>query len=467
MEFDQLLRRYLDGTLSEKELERFQYLLDRVPEYKSELRDTLEIRSILHDDALNLATPASLSDHVRIAVSSSFAADAVEAVEERRSKRRAFIAPLRIAAGSLVAVCILAGVALTPTLPLNLVGILGASSSGAPNLATREVSDARAPFASTLPTAPGAGIPSREAGSLRAQRNADAVLQNSTTAPILPPEVSIAALDNAATEGFDVPRSSGSFGTSTSADGQQPRSLRRDLATNLFGDPRTSTPPSLGPVATSAQNSDSIPNAEASPPSFALHTTDAKESDRRRRISFGLVLGSGQVAEIKSLTALLQNSYYFSFGVNNYDRIGIEMGASSFDRQERIAVTPVSGPFAKVSLGSPDEPGQVKLKDKATTTTSPEIVERHFQQQITYGAVFYDRRLKVNSSWDLCGRLTVGGADDAVVGNVRAYAAYTPTANKNITLTMGVGGAGLFNLTARDNNVSGNYGVYYGIETGF
>ena len=71
MEFEQLLRKYFDGAMTEAELERFQTLLENVPEYRTELRQSLEVRSLLHDDALNLKPPTDLSEHIRIAVGAS------------------------------------------------------------------------------------------------------------------------------------------------------------------------------------------------------------------------------------------------------------------------------------------------------------------------------------------------------------------------------------------------------------
>ncbi|MEO5931535.1 MAG: hypothetical protein ABIR47_16495, partial [Candidatus Kapaibacterium sp.] len=98
-------------------------------------------------------------------------------------------------------------------------------------------------------------------------------------------------------------------------------------------------------------------------------------------------------------------------------------------------------------------------------------LETDSQQPITYGAVFYDHRLKLSHSWDVCGRVTVGAADDAMIGNMRAYAAYTIPTTKSVTFTftMGVGGGTLYSLTPHKDkpSVSGNYGIFYGIETGF
>jgi hypothetical protein len=93
------------------------------------------------------------------------------------------------------------------------------------------------------------------------------------------------------------------------------------------------------------------------------------------------------------------------------------------------------------------------------------MVEKRLEQEITYGAVFYDRRLRVSNRWDVCGRATVGAADNALVGNLRVYGAYSPS--KNVTLTVGVGGSALYNFSSKSQVNSQNDGLYYGIETGF
>lgn len=452
MDFESLLRGYLDGTLSERELDRFQSLIDRFPEYRSELLQTLEVRSALHDDALTLSPPAMLVEQVRLSVAGAFAAEFSDRmIAEPQEKRRGWLAPLRVAAGSFVAVCLAVGVALTPTISINQsqasitpraeaassIALLyrGSTAPGQPTTPRRASSDGR----STTPTSTTtlvSDVPQTVAvGSQDDQRNDNRR------------DVSVPSVDD------------------PNALAMAPsRSLRSDIASlgEDFGASRLAR--EVQPSAAS------MPIGEATGPSIVPVRSERADDqkDRYRRLAIGVVVGSGQVAELTSLTALLQNSYYFSFGVNTHDRIGLEMGASAFERQERVPATSGNGGFAKQSLGTPESGG--KIKDDPGGQAQRQgatLVDRQYEQQITYGGVFYDRRLRINSSWDLCGRVTFGGADNAVVGGVRAYAAYTPTSNRNITLTLGVGGSGLYNLTDRDNNTGGNYGIYYGIETGF
>jgi hypothetical protein len=191
-----------------------------------------------------------------------------------------------------------------------------------------------------------------------------------------------------------------------------------------------------------------------------------------RTLTIGVTLGAGQVAANRTPTALLQNSYYFSFSVSGNDRIGVEMGASAFQQEQASASDPVTPPgsFAKGSAGMPTEDAPHSTAPSPSPTPTPVTnppKDQRIEAQITYGAVFYDRRIRLSKTWDLCGRLAVGAADDAFIGNFRAYAAYT-IPNKGVTLTMGVGGSALQSLTSKETvNSSVNYGIYYGVETGF
>lgn len=502
MEFDHLLRKYLSGTMSEMELEQFQGLLDRVPEYKAELRQILELRSLLHDDALTLTPPADLSEHIRIAVSSSFAADAIAEWEEESRLRRSFLNPLRITAGALVATCLFVGVALTPTLP-PATALLSDRSAQTSGLATVA---APAPTISQVRDAA-----SRNAGGDRIPQTAAAADQTITRLQggidedlsMLGPEFPyrVASLDEAPDR--TMAQNSGERST-----------LAIERATILQRDPidllrRNTEIPSYNPQLDSATQRALPAVTSVATPGDAI--TMAGENGRR--LSIGVTLGSGSMVENVSPTALLQNSYYFSFSLSGHDRVGVEMGLSKFEREEATA-SPFgkqgvdderffvaaglggrSGGYVGLLADGASSMGLVKKSiddlppdaqhptidpprergDKSnggtptpkkdpppSTANTPSITE----QSTVYGAVFYDRRVKLSRSWDLCGRVTFGGADNGVLTNVRAYAAFSP-GNKNITLTMGVGGSTLFNFAAKERSTSHNLGVYYGIETGF
>lgn len=447
MDFDALLRDYFDGTLSERELERFQGLIDRFPEYRAELLQTLELRSALHDDALTLSPPQMLVERVRLSVAGAFTAEFGDGVPaESEERRRGWLAPLRIAAGSMVAVCLAVGIALTPTIPFDSI-----ASSVSP----------RAEASSRIAHVGRSSRPERRATPIA--RSSD---DRSATPVINTPELP-STPEIASEESTSLPRA-----RAQSVVGQSdlpislPRSLKEDLAL-LLEDPNSFPIDDRLSVI-----GDPLASQASTSPSLVMPVSGERgsivEKDRYRRLAIGVLVGSGQVAELTSLTALLQNSYYFAFGVNPHDRIGLEMGASAFERQERVPAPRTGGGFARPSLGSPESDDKFKEDGGSTGGRGgSQLVNRQYQQQITYGGVFYDRRMRLNEAWDLCGRVTFGGADNSVVGGVRAYAAYTPTANRNITLTLGIGGSGLYNLTDRDNNTSGNYGIYYGIETGF
>jgi len=446
MNFDALLRGYLDGTLSDRELERFQTLVDRFPQYRTELLQTLELRSALQDDALTLFPPSMLLERVRLSVAAAFAAEFGEKnVVESEENRRAWLAPLRVAAGSLVAVCLAVGIALSPTISFEPLASVDPSSTAG-----------NGEFASTdrAVSAP----PQRSVAKSSRNRVALPVVMVASTSD----DQSDALTPADAAELVDAPPAPLQSTVAAPAH----RSLRSDVAALLTDAGGFTAEGGVTDVL------DTRPASIADPIVAAMvnevHDRAVDDKDRYRRLAIGVLVGSGQVAELKSFTALLQNSYYFAFGVNPHDRFGLEMGASAFERQERVTASSAGGGFAKPSQGSPESSDRIKDDANAQGQRgSASLITRQYEQQITYGGIFYDRRLRVNASWDLCGRVTVGGADNAVVGGIRAYAAYTPSANRNITLTLGVGGSGLLNLTERDNNTGGNYGIYYGIETGF
>jgi hypothetical protein len=517
MDFEQLLRKYLSGAITEPELEQFQSLLDRVPEYKAELRQTLELRSLLHDDALTLTPPSDLSEHIRIAVSSSFAADALVEQEEQARKRRIFLNPIRLSVGAIAAACIVAGVALSPTLPR------GSEIRNADRIAS--VQGAPAALEAPSVKAPSSARPAEIASQSRMKQ--DVVVVRAATPSTAETEERIAdASDNRASEkvlasgmwmlGHEVPSRAAhgesaeqpassiaqykvdgdNVSTTASGSGQV------DYAAILTRDPaellkRNFGHASYNPSFDSTMHRQIEPaRSEAKP-----GETIAMTSNEGRRLTIGVTLGAGQVAETKSPTALMQNSYYLSFSLGGYDRIGIEMGASAFQQESRgndayakrqnsdplilTSVRPTGGitdgaqygligntdeiHLGKRTAGIPtgvDEAPTANTPSRGTTEPAKENEPKRIEQQISYGAVFYDRRIEVSRTWDVCGRVTFGGANNAVMGNVRAYAAFTPTEKKNITLTMGVGGATLFNLK-NEKGSSINYGIYYGIETGF
>ncbi len=535
MEFDHLLRKYLSGTMSEQELEHFQSLLDRVPEYKTELRQVLELRSLLHDDALTLTPPADLSEHIRIAVSSSFAADAIAEWEEESRRRRVYLHPLGISLGALVATCLAVGVALTPTLPTQRANMadagVGASKviSVAPDAHGKLTPPTLSPNAlahahmtkpdalSVVPASTAAGTsPATDASIADAAINSQLNNGIGEDMAMLGHELPYRSSIDAGTNSGGNIAFNANDGTAHSIGSQM---LSSERSTLLSRDPadllrRDGMQPSYNPQLDGGMHREAQPVAHA--PAQPGETI-AMAGDKGRSLTFGVTIGSGSVADKDaSPTALLQNSYYFSFGLSGSDRIGIEMGASTFRRDNDgstsfakltpndaglvFASTGTNQGYAglvsdgssstylgKRSLVDPGPDDNLPTKDLPTPKSGDDLKNTRSSggsgsgssgssnhndaakpslKPITYGAVFYDRRIKLSTSWDLCGRVTVGGADNGVLTNVRAYAAFSPGA-KNVTLTMGVGGSALYNFNAKNQSSSGNFGVYYGIETGF
>ena len=109
---DNYLEKYLDGSISERELQQFRDLLEEEPQLRTELSQTLELRSIIHDDLLALTPPDHLSEFVRENLAEQFAALAAEEEEERRP----VIFTSRFAGSSLAAMVALVLIALAPTL---------------------------------------------------------------------------------------------------------------------------------------------------------------------------------------------------------------------------------------------------------------------------------------------------------------------------------------------------------------
>lgn len=509
MEFDLLVRKYLRGTLSASELERLRDMLERVPEYRTELRQILDLRSIIHDDVLRLIPPSELSDYTRETVGARFAgiesllhndanrietpddlADAtrsvvgqlfaaaatsrantvdagadtgtdveqgavvneVDASDERR--RRAVILPYRIAGRMLLAASIavmiaLAPTALTPTLDQSAGGLAngfdvfrsGSILNGAP-VDGRSALGERSGNEIALASVVNSSLTITSDGAVISDGSTPRSTSERAIASVIAPEPSV---NDAA---VDAPRD------------DQPASLVLDPDNPLSNIPMRGVygglMSSYNPAVDSFQRRQEPPLAVVT---FA--PGDASASDDGRFLSVGVTLGSGNVIDADAPAALMQNSYYFAFNVSNDDRIGIEMGGSTFMQETTIpGKRPLKNVFAKQDPG--DTGATAVLVDPRI---APPSTVRRMKQDITYGGVFYDRRLEVDNKWDVCMRTTFGAADGAIVTGVRAYTAFTPT--KNVTLTLGIGGSKLFSLTRGTADGSTNYGLYYGVETGF
>lgn len=514
MEFDLLVRKYLRGALSPPELERLRDMLERVPEYREELRQILDLRSMIDDDALRLIPPSELSERTRESVGAQFAGiesllkhdasrlstpgdlsdatrsavgllfasaasvaspiDASDTQEDREPKRRAVILPYRVVGRALLAASIAITIALAPTM-------LGPSFDDP----TQSLASAD--------TGPGVDLDSRArsgdgAGSAfgRTDRTTEGVVTG-------PSDALASTIVGETTALAAATRSEGSAGTTS----------RRDVSSAIAESVTSSDPSSdliIEPASVDASTqSDAIaaidpvvpldpdnPLSRLLPSRLQLGDgrsyNPAMDSSTRvrteplpaiaaiaipgvvddgRLLSVGVTLGSGNVMDADAPAALMQNSYYFSFSVSGSDRIGVEMGGSTFLQETQVPdKRPVGNIFAKLDIG--DSTGGYQFGPG--TVAAPTVAQR-VKQDITYGGVFYDRRLEIENDWDVCGRVTFGAADGALVAGVRAYTAYSPT--PSVTLTLGIGGSKLFDLKGHDDDGSTNYGLYYGIETGF
>lgn len=467
MEFERLLRRYFDGSLSEPEVRRLQELLDRVPDYAHEFRQLLEVRSLLHDDALRLSPPPALVEPLHAVLERRFAALApevdraalplgfsaqaapVQPVQERR--RRGFV---RGAVGTFTAFLLAIGIALTPEIRLQQ------SADSRPVAETRTV-EAAGNLAS-ISTPPRAGEP------VRASR----VSMRHTVAPVV---------DNGGVHTSPVTDS----GDRPIAAATQPSNTVESPALTTFSTPlhfpslrdagRGGLDPDANLVASIDGGNKGIGHG------WSENSSSPSEDERQRTFNFGVVVASGQVAESPKPTAFMQNAYYLAFGLTSNDRLGVEAGFSNFRFDTRTAAPsttsakPATGDvFARRTAGGAASGSDGSGNNDVGTgggsgsgTHTVDLVTQRVEQKVNYGAVFYDRRVRLGKTWDLCGRVTVGGADQSLMGNVRAYVAYTPTKGGSFTITAGVGASGLYNMIARDRTVSGNVGLTYGIETGF
>jgi hypothetical protein len=468
MEFEHLLRKYLAASISDAELQRFRDLLERSPEYRLELRQVLELRSLIQDDALGLAPPENLSANIQLTVGELFAAENPVRKKREEERRRAVVFPFRIAAGVMATTFVALMVALGPSMIDRFGNAAFQPVAGVARM-TVQGGSAAAPAMPDARTAPSladaasvnvpASVLARATGRHEAgRRHGRSAASSAATVAVPSQPVQEAQHDAIADASFSAPPSTPSVvlrsdeGTKLlPEDAKLLSQLGLLNLDNLPYHPQFDDPASTGSDAAARED-------------MAKSSTMADAHDPRR-LTVGMMLGSGRVTETQTPTPLIQNSYYFAFNVGSNDRIGLEMGTSAFqqDRSVTSFVTPAGAPLAKQT--SSDDPAKEDGQKSSAFNRQLTLINERAEQQITYGTIFYDRKMKVSDNWDLCGRVGVGAADNALVGHLRAYAAFSPS--KKVTFTVGLGGSGLKSLNSRGASGSGNYGIYYGIETGF
>ncbi|MCE7936020.1 MAG: hypothetical protein DYG96_15720, partial [Chlorobi bacterium CHB2] len=177
MNFERLINKYLDGTISSKELQQLEHLL-QIPENMTALRHTLEIRSHIHDDLLQLVPPSPLSERTRAAAAAQFASlqrpQPIPPIIHTEPKRRKGILPFRVAAGALVAVWLTTMLALTPTMLRD--------NQGDRTAANQTVQTAP-------PTAPIADAGRTARGSFRTVKRKSGTANQQLAAAVIAPEV--------------------------------------------------------------------------------------------------------------------------------------------------------------------------------------------------------------------------------------------------------------------------------------
>ena len=455
MDFDHLLRKYLNGTISDPELEQLQRLLERVPEYKVELRQVLELRSLIHDDALTLMPPEDLSERTRLSVASQFAAlepSYMQArVEEERGRSRRVIFPFRAAAGMMVAAALVTTVALTPTIrfaagngpvPLSTETVRSTTDDPKPST-TIAAAGTRAPRSHRTPRVPrpaADNVPPADPG-------AD---EPGATDPGEAPHPQVAELSPAEVEKT----------TAAVPVGPEVKSPAEVMPNVNYIDPLAFG----GELGRGREEEPGIYSALTDENlAFVVEPMSMGSGRDTRVFTVGVAVGSGDGSKMEAPSVLMQNSYYFSFNVTGNDRVGIEMGASTFGGSA-VGSSSSFGGMSKGTVGSPDSEMSTPNTGAAPSSSGSSAAPPRPDPQVTYGAVYYDRRVQIDRALDLCGRVAFGGADNALMGTARAYAAYSPS-NK-VTLTLGVGGSALINISSK-GAPGVNYGIYYGIETGF
>jgi hypothetical protein len=445
-----------------------------------ELRQVLELRSLIQDDALGLAPPEDLTEHTRLLVAERFASERViHRDDEDRRRRAAGIFPFRIAAGVMATTFVVLMVAIGPSMIERfgnrstestpaIAELMGGGPAAKRAVPQSSATTSESGVAVSPATASRNEARSSASTSRSSRRQNGGTERPGTSAGVN--EVTIVADDRSGEPRVDAASTPQSlvFRDEHALSSPEDRALLERL--NVQSHPALPYQPLVGDRLSNADEAKALAAATEIQPVPAL------PGESSRRLMIGVMLGSGRVTETTAPTPVIQNSYYFAFSLTANDRIGLEMGSSAFQQARSIAtfttVTPnglakggADGQGDGAQLASAGAGGSGDTQNGLPSQKRMTLVEQRAEQQITYGTVFYDRRMKLSENWDICGRLGLGAADNALVGHARAYGAFSPS--KNVTLTLGVGGSGLQPLSGRSPEGSGNYGIYYGIETGF
>ena len=397
---DKYLERYLDGSITEQEMTEFRDLLESDPRLYAQLSETLELRSVLHDDLLAIEVPASLSSSVMSRVGADFAALAEISseshlpgndVEEEEERRRALLFPAfisgRMAGSMAVAMVMLLMIGLTPTLnpptessaaDPSFIAALGAvANEGLPlqRSGAEEASGSEA--ASALSALPATSEGSRS-GAVRSIRSVErgtieggeslstavatlsADLSGSPEVPVSSsneffPEVNTAELDapnEMALAATEDPLTLG--GAHRSPNPLLLIDRNRSLLESTLdrfdreGEVESDLDNVLADVATDPRGVTLFTfgggEQEDLPQLKMIEPVEEKES--HQRIMLGGTLASGVTSSSSGIT--LEGSAYLALGLGEKSRIGLEGGSATF-RYSRDVQVEIITPSSRVS----------------------------------------------------------------------------------------------------------------------
>ena len=366
-QIDKYLSQYLDGSISEQELLEFRDLLESEPQLQTELRQVLDMRSLIHDDLLELTPPESLSSGVMEQVGAQFAL----LVEEDEAKRRGLfflsgrsVGSLATAMVALVMLALAPGLLNSPsegTAEDSLAGVFAPSTEP---IRALPVESAPVPAQAVEPVAARRPAPrvSRAVASMQNETEAAASLASADdVAPVDPnsPDYTVQEPLYNATESIadDVADASLALRSADEADHAtlSPETMRMNVlvgsGTSSLADVQSMS--TLFDKSTERVREDEQ-NRRMIAETLEKHRTDGlhvAEESAAPRLSFGFTVGAGGLTRSPSAVAVTQRAGYATYNLNEDSRIGLEAGGSTF-RYTHTSFTQTevpAGSFAKAN----------------------------------------------------------------------------------------------------------------------
>lgn len=350
-QIDKYLSQYLDGSISEEEILEFRDLLESEPQLQTELRQVLDMRSLIHDDLLELTPPESLAENVREQVEARFA---LLAEEEEEEKKPLFFLTERFAGSLVTAMIALLVIALAPGLlhsPVgegpdgSIAGFLTPVVSG--NSQTLSPQESPAIEHSALPTSTSQRSPNTTNIVLVNTPTFDAVDAFADVAVSMPNDIAatIKTVSNEVIQS-NVVEISGALSNErsnmfavipTDKDNTEdvqltPESFRRDVLVGAFSSSDVRTNAALFDKSTELVAKDEQ-NRQQIAATIERHRTSGVrvgEESSSPRLSFGFTVGAGGLTRSSSAVAVTQRAGYATYNLNDDSRIGVEAGGSTF-----------------------------------------------------------------------------------------------------------------------------------------